>query len=235
MANKNEEITFETVKGEDVDQDMMHQVQRGRQAYRQNSKMLNILGVVVIAVIGGYLGYKQFVQKPNIEKSENAVFHAQQWYDMDSLNYALKGDGQNPGFEKIIDKYSGTPAANLSHYYAGTIYLRQGNFAKAVENLKKFDGEGSLVQFRAWGALGDALMEQNKASEAIDFYKKAASGKGDQLFAPTYLFRAALASEKAGKTEEAKKLYREVKEKYPYAPEARDMDKYLARLGDYGL
>ena len=64
---------------------------------------------------------------------------------MDSLNWALNGDGNNVGFLKIIDKYSGTPAGNLAHYYAGVCYLKKGDFSNAEKQLRAFDGKGSMV------------------------------------------------------------------------------------------
>lgn len=65
-------------------------------------------------------------------------FRAQQYFQQDSLALALNGDATNPGFLKIMDKYSGTKAANLAHFYAGAIYLKQGDFANAEKHLKDF-------------------------------------------------------------------------------------------------
>ncbi len=75
-------------------------------------------------------------------------------------------------------------------------------------------------------------MENNNPAKGIEMYKKAAGNDKDNFTSPLYLFRAGLASEVSGKTEEAKKLYLEVKAKYPYSQQGREIDKYLARVGE---
>jgi hypothetical protein len=56
------------------------------------------------------------------------MFQAVRYFESDSLNLALNGDGNNLGFLQIVEDYSGTKAGNLANYYAGVIYLKQGNF-----------------------------------------------------------------------------------------------------------
>jgi len=152
---------------------------------------------------------------------------------MDSLNWALNGDGNNVGFLKIIDKYSGTPAANLAHYYAGVCFLKKGDFKNAEKHLREFDGKGTMVTNVAKGALGDALMEQGKTDDAIKSYLDAASDVDNTLLTPLYLERAGMAYELNNKLDDAKKMYRRIKDEFPMSTQARNMDKYLARLGDY--
>ena len=152
---------------------------------------------------------------------------------MDSLNWALNGDGNNVGFLKIIDKYSGTPAGNLAHYYAGVCYLKKGDFANAEKQLRAFDGKGSMVTNVAQGALGDALMEQGKTDDAIKSYLDAASDNDNTLLTPLYLERAGMAYESKNNNVDAIKIYRRIRDEFPMSMQSRNMDKYLARLGDY--
>lgn len=201
-------------------------------SFEKNQKVIIGAIVAVVVLVGGYFGYQQFIQKPNEEKAANALFSAERWFEVDSLNYTLNGDGQHPGALNVIKKYDGTKAGNLAHYYAGMSYLRTGDAKKAIEMLEKFKGEGTPLEFLAYGALGDAYMESNNAAKGIELYKKAAGNDKDNYTSPLYLFRAGLASEQAGKTDEAKKIYLEIKSKYPYSQQARDIDKYLARLGE---
>ena len=92
---------------------------------------------------------------------------AQKWFGMDSLNLALKGDGNFPGFLNIMDDYKWTGAANLSHYYAGIIYLKQGKFQDAIDQLKDFNGKDKMVTNMAYGAMGDAYSELGKNDDAV--------------------------------------------------------------------
>lgn len=201
-------------------------------SFEKNQKLLIGAVVAVVVLVGGFFGYKQFIQKPKEEKASAALFHAERWFEIDSLNYTLNGDGQRGGALSVIKKYDGTKAANLARYYAGLSYLRTGDAKNAAAQLEKFNGNGTPLEYLAYGALGDAYMEMNNSAKGIEMYKKAAANEKDMFISPMYLFRAALASETSGKTEEAKKMYLEIKSKFPYSQQARDIDKYLARLGE---
>lgn len=201
--------------------------------YEENKKMINNVLIGILAVVVGIVAYTRFYKGPRVDKANDAIFRAQTYFGMDSLNWALNGDGNNLGFLKIMDKYSGTPAANLSHYYAGVCYLKKGDFKNAEKHLKDFDGKGTMVTYVAKGALGDAYMEQGKTEDAISAYLEAAADKENSLVTPIYLERAAMAYEMKNKNDDAKKLYRRIKDEFPNSTAARNIDKYLARLGDY--
>jgi tetratricopeptide (TPR) repeat protein len=199
--------------------------------FEKNQKVIIGAIVAVVVVVGGFFGYRELIQKPNEEKASNALFSAERWFEVDSLNYTLNGDGQHKGVLDVIKKYDGTKAANLAQYYAGMSFLRTGNAQEAIKHLEKFDGKGTPLEFLAEGAMGDAYMDAGQADKGIEMYKKAATNEKDNFTSPLYLFRAALATEQKGNVEEAKKLYQEVKDKYPQTMQGSQAEKYLARLG----
>lgn len=201
--------------------------------YENNKKIINNVVIAIAAIVLGYFAYDKFYKTPRIEKSNDAIFRAQTYFGMDSLNWALNGDGDKLGFLKIIDKYSGTPAANLATYGAGICYLKMGDYAKAEKFLKDFDGKGTMVEVVAKGSLGDALMEQGKTDDAIKAYEAASQDDDNILLSPVYLERLGMAYEAKNNTAEAIKAYRRIKERFPMSQQARDMDKQLSRLGDF--
>lgn len=200
--------------------------------YEKNKKRINTAIIAIVAVVAGYFAYTRLYQEPRNDKAFASMYFATKYMAADSVDKALNGDGQHAGFLKVIKKYGGTDAANLSSYYAGVCYLRKGDNKNAVKYLEDFNGKGTLVEASANGALGDAYMNDGKTDKAIDMYKKAASKKDNALHAPIYLFRAAMAYEKAGKPEEAKKLYRQIRDEYPLTQEGQKVDKQLAQLGE---
>jgi tetratricopeptide (TPR) repeat protein len=225
-----------TIVGADVVDDIPsaeEQLKGVENWYHNNNKIVNNVLIGVLAIVLGYVAYDKFYKAPRIEKSNDAIFRAQTYFGMDSLKWAVDGDGDKLGFVKIIDKYSGTPAANLSKYYAGICYLKLGDFAKAEKYLKDFDGNGTMVATVAKGSLGDALMEQNKTDEAIKAYTAASADEENIFLSPIYLERAGMAYELKNNPTEAIKMYRKIKERFPMSQQARSMDKNLARLGDY--
>jgi TolA-binding protein len=160
------------------------------------------------------------------------MFHAEEYYKMDSTRLALEGDNINAGFLKIISRYSGTKAANLASFYAGSCYLKIGDFNNAVKYLQDFTTPVKQVQERAYGLLADAYSEQNKKEEAAEQYKKAGTYfEKDEMLSPEYLFRSGYLYESMGKTQDAIAMYKLIKDKYPSSQRGADIDKYLARLG----
>lgn len=207
-------------------------VAQAKDAWEKRGKQLSILLGVVVVVIAAFLAYKYFVTGPNEKKASEAMFHAEEYYRMDSVKLALNGDNINAGFVKVISKYGGTKAANLAAFYAGSCYLKLGDYANAVKYLKDFSSSAPQIQARAYGLLGDAYSEQNKKNEAVEQYKKAAAlFDKDDLLSPEYLFRAGYLYESEGKSKEAIEMYQQIKDKYPTSQRGAEVDKYLARLG----
>ncbi|MEP6728382.1 MAG: tetratricopeptide repeat protein [Bacteroidota bacterium] len=196
------------------------------------SKQILIALAAILIVGGGIFGYNYFISGPNEKKASEAMRYAEEYFRQDSVKMALEGDNLNPGFLKIISKYSGTKAANLANFYAGSCYLTMGDFKNAAKHLEDFSTGEPLVKARAKALLADADSELGKKDEAAKLYKEAgAIFEKDDFYSPQYLFRAGYLYESMGKTKEAVELYKMIKEKYPQYREY-DIDKYLSRLGD---
>lgn len=93
-----------------------------------------ILGLIV--VIGIYFGYNKFISEPKATEAANQIFGAQNYFEKDSFNLALNGDGNVLGFIEIADKYSSTPSGNLANLYAGLSYLYTNEYDNAIKYLK---------------------------------------------------------------------------------------------------
>lgn len=228
MADKN--VVHEVDKAEIV-------IAKAKDFWVRNSKIISIICVVVVLGVAGYFIYKNYIQKPKEEKSVDVIYKAEAYYRMDSLNLALKGDGQYLGFLKVIDQYRGTAAGNLACYYAGVCYLKLDDNLNAIKYLKKFNTSSKPVQARVFKLLGDAKGDLGKTAEAVDYYKKAAhtfeddkDGSAEALFLAGYLTDRVLKNQK-----EAIALYKELKEKFPKTKEGIDVDNYLAQLGVYNV
>lgn len=201
-------------------------------AWEKYGKQLSIALVAIIVVVGGFFAYRNLVSEPNEKSASEAMFRAEEYYRMDSARLALNGDQVNAGFLKIISKYGSTKAGKLANFYAGSCYLKMGDFNNAVKYLKDFSSPVEQLQERAYGLLGDAYSEQNKKEEAAEQYKKAGTYfEKDELFSPEYLFRSGYLYESMGKTQDAIAVYKIIKDKYPASQRGAEIDKYLARLG----
>lgn len=206
-------------------------VNKAEMFYQKNAKVINIVGILIIVLIGGYYGYKNLYQKPREKKAVAMIFKAQQYFERDSFRLALEGDGNNYGYLQVINRYGGTQVGQQACYSAGVCYVHLGQFQKGIDYLKKFHGNDKIVQAMAYGLMGDAYMELGNSSEGISYYREAATYNDNNVISPLYLMRAGLASEQAGKRSDAIDIFKQIKSKYPLSAEGRDIDKYLARLG----
>jgi tetratricopeptide (TPR) repeat protein len=197
-------------------------------------KQASYVLLAIVLIVAGFFAYRNLVSEPNEKKAVEAMFRAEQYYRMDSARLALNGDNINAGFLKVISRYGGTKAANLASFYAGSCYLKLGDFNNAIKYLKDFSTSVKDVQERDYGLLGDAYSELNRKEEAAEQYKKAGTYFAeDQLLSPEYLFRSGYLYESMGKNQDAIAMYKLIKDKYPTSPRGNDIDKYLARLGTF--
>lgn len=220
-------------KKTDTTEDKIHVVEdalsKSEQFIEKNQKILTIVIGALILIALAIFAFRTLYLAPREKESQAQMFQAQRYFEQDSLNKALNGDGNNPGFLDIIDDFGMTKAANLSKYYAGIIYLKQGKFEDAITYLKKFKSDDEFVGSMALGGIADAYMELGDKEKALDYYLKAADNKDNELTTPLYLMRAAWTYEDLGKFDKAVELYNKIKTGYYRSNEARDIEKYIER------
>jgi tetratricopeptide (TPR) repeat protein len=210
-------------------------IAKAKDFWTKYSKPITIICGAIILGIGGFYIYNNYFKNPKEQKAAEAMFMAEKYYGMDSVNLALNGDGQHDGFLRVISKYGGTDAANLAEFYSGSCYLKLNENEKAVKNLKKFSTSSKPLQARAYKLLGDAYADLGKNTDALDYYKKAAHHfEKDETGSAEALFMAAYFADRVMKNpKEAIALYKELKEKYPNTEKGKDADNYLAQMGVY--
>lgn len=195
----------------------------------QNPKIVVGIAAAILIIVGGYFAFNYYKNNQNaIAQSE--MFQAVYYFEADSLDKGLNGDGNNLGFLQIIDEFGITDAANLANYYAGVSYLKKGDFEAARLHLEDFDAGDLLIQARAYSLIGDSYMEQENYSEAARYYNKAANYKPNKQFSPSYLMKEALAYEKLNQNDKATETYEKIITQYWDTEEYQNARKFKARL-----
>lgn len=236
----------ETYEGHSTTADVFNSLDEGASKteawVQKNQKTIYIALAAVALVTIGYLVFDRFVSSPKQEEAANEMFQAEQYLNQalsaeksqDSLfNLALNGGEGKYGFLAIIDKYSGTDAANLAEYFAGTAYLNTGKYKEAVQHLEEFTTEDPSLKASALGATGDAFVQlggNENLEKGLKYYNDAAKVSDNDVFTPRFLFKAAQISESLKKKEDALKNYQEIKEKYSTSPEGMMIDAYIAKV-----
>ena len=204
-------------------------LEKGEAFLKQNSKVLAGVLIAAILLIGGILFFQINTANQN-ETAQKEMFQAVYFYEQDSVQLALNGDGINSGFLSIVEEYPRTDAANLAHFYIGSIYLSERNYEQALSHLEQFSADDYLVQAKVYSLIGDANMELGNTDAAIANYKKAADTNENKYFTPKYLYKLAIAYEEAGKIQEAIDTYGTIEEKYYESFEFSGARKHKARL-----
>lgn len=225
MAKKKEE-TKDLLENAEVIQEKLMDVETWLE-----TNPITAIGIVtaILLVVGGFFGYRYYMNGQD-DVAQKEMFQAVHYFEADSLNLALNGDGNNLGFLQVIEDYGRTDAGNLANYYTGFIYLKQGKFPLAIFHLEDFKSNDLLVQARSFSLMGDAYMEQKDFENAASYYSKAASYKPNKEFTPGYLMKTALAYEKLNQNEKAIEAYKTIIEKYWESSDFQSAKKYKARL-----
>jgi tetratricopeptide (TPR) repeat protein len=191
-----------------------------------------VVGIVVVAALI-FFGYKKLYLAPKEKEAQSQMFMAEKYFDNDSLQLALNGDGNYLGFLSIIDEYGMTKTGNLAKYYAGISYLHLGDYNKAIDYLQRFKGRDVMVSSMALGAIGDAYLQLEQTRQALDYYLKAADDHNDDFTTPLFLMKAGQVYESLGDYHSALQLYERIKKDYRKSFEYRTIDKYIGRAKGY--
>ncbi len=210
---------------------------------KHQNRILTVMGVIVVGVIG-YMLYLKYILGPKEIEAADELAYPRAYYEQaltaqqqkDSLFLlALNGGEGHDGLLGIAERYSGTNAANLAHYYAGMAYLKLGEFKNAVEHLDAFDSDDPLLNAEAYGAMGDAFAELggDYMKDALEYYEKAVRSSDNSLTTPYYLKKAGMMALELKQNAKAAGYFNRIKEEYNTTDYAKDIDFYinLAKAG----
>lgn len=203
----------------------------------KNQKYIFIIIGVVAALVLGYLGYKEYIAKPKQVNAMNDMFQAQKYFDQavngtekDSLfTLALNGGEGKYGMLDIIKEYSGTPAANIANYCAGTAYLNLKDYKNAIAYLSDFKSDDEVLAPLAKGNIGDAFVQLNQPNDALDYYEQAIKMRNNEYTTPMYLYKAGTLALNLGKADKALTYFNRIKDEFPNSTEAATIEVFIGK------
>lgn len=194
-----------------------------------NQRIISIVIGAIVVVILGYFGYQRYIIEPKTVEAQEQMYVAQRFFESDSLDKALYGDGNSLGFIDIVDEYGNTTPGNLANYYTGICFLKKGDFNQAVDYLEDYNGDSQMVGPMATGAIGDAYLELGEKERAVAYYLEAANQFDNEFTTPLFLFKAGMTYELIGEYDDAVHVYNRIKENYGKSSEGRTIDKNIGR------
>lgn len=196
--------------------------------FKENGKLIWGCAIALIVIGAGILCYQKFYLQPKKAEAAAQLYPAENNFAAGEYDLALNGDGNVLGFAQIIDEY-GSKAGSAVYFYAGVCELQLGNYAEALNYLKKYSGSDAILAARALACQGDAYVGLDKLNDAFACFDKAAA-KADNMFAAGYLLKAGVVCEELGNPAKALSYYKKIKDQYPQSMEGYDIDKYISRI-----
>jgi tetratricopeptide (TPR) repeat protein len=197
--------------------------------FERNKKAFSIAAVGLVAVVAGLLGYRKFVAEPRAESAQEAIWKAQYYFEIDSLDLAINGDGSYPGFLDVASSYGSTPAGELANFYLGVCYHQKGEFETALNYYKEADLDDDVLRVMAEGNQGDALVELGRADEALAHFEKAANMVRSDHTTPMFLMKAGILYTEKQDHRNAAKCFGRIVSDFPTSPDIQQAKKYAAR------
>ncbi|MAR85158.1 MAG: cytochrome C biosynthesis protein [Cytophagia bacterium] len=208
---------------------LSERLNKSEEFVKKNQNLIFIISGILIASILVFSIFSYFKENQNIDAQEE-MFQAVYYYEKDSLVQALNGDGNNYGFLEIIDEFSFSDAANLSKFYAGSSFLKLGNYNNAINYLSDFSSSDYLIQARAFSLIGDAYVELSDYDNAIYYFQKASDYNPNEFFTPSYLLKEALVHEKINDLKSALNCYSNIINDFKGSPEYQTAIKNKSRI-----
>ena len=209
-------------------QNIAEAVSKSEQFFQKYGKIVYGCVAAILLIAVAILAYNRFILQPAKEKAQEEMFNAEQKFAQGNFELALRGDDNNLGFEEIIDKY-GAKGGEAVYLYAGGCALQLGEFEEAIAYFKKYNGKDNILLSRAQAGIGDAYVGLEDYKNALAAYEKAAA-TADDVFSAGYLLKAGQVAEELGDKDKAISFYKKIKDQYPQAAEASDIDKYITRI-----
>ena len=197
--------------------------------FEKNKKAVTIGIGAVLLLVALVLGYKKLYAEPRAKDAQEAIWKAQYYFEIDSLDLAMNGDGNYVGLLDIAQNYGSTPSGELAHFYLGTIMLEKGEYQAALDHYKEADLEDDVLSVMAVGNQGDALVELGKVDEAISQFEKAADMVKSDFTTPIFLMKACVLHQQKGDWKGAARVFGRVAKDFSTTPDAANAKKLAAR------
>ena len=134
---------------------------------------------------------------------------------------------------RLVDRYSGTRAADDGQVLLNEVRLLMGRTDAAVEDLQKFVAKGHPKEILAsgWSLLGGGLESKRKYKDAAHAYRQAAEIATHDFLRAQALLDAGRVLTISGDTVGARTAYGELLQKYGELPQAAEA---RVRMGEVG-
>jgi hypothetical protein len=214
--------------------DVQEAYSRTEQFMDKNRKPL-LIGISSVAgVFLLILAYQGFVVRPAEAAAEAAIWRAEAYFEMDSLDLAAYGDGFSDGLETVMTEHAGTKAGQRAAYRMGVYHRSKGAWDEAIAAFSEVDFDDDVVGPLAVAGIGDCQVELQQFDEAIASFEDAVgrseNGLAADALAPMFLMKSAIVKLETGDTKGALADFTRIADDYASSQQATLAKGYAASL-----
>lgn len=184
--------------------------------------------IAVIVAIIAFAAFQAFTPESSESKGNNeadaAVAKVEHLVLAGNYDIALEGNDEIEGLLEIIEKYSGTSAANKANLFAGIAYAQKKQYNDAITYLSQYNGGDNIAAANAKHLLGTCYSQIEEYEKAISTVLEAAALADNAGITPLCWRDAAAMYEVLDNDKEAMNLYNRIKNEYPYSPVAEEAE-----------
>ncbi len=200
------------------------------QYIEDNSKNLMYAGIALLIIAAGFWYYTSVLTPKKNAAANDELFRAEKYFEQDSMNLALNGDGNEAlGLIDVAEEFGKTPAGVRAKYLAARAFMNKDSFEEALEYLGSVSFEDEMVAPLAKCLEGDCHVELDNLEDGVKAYLKAAKMRDNTFTTPYCYMKAAKAQMQLEDYEGALKSYEAVKKDYTKTQYAANIDKEIAR------
>jgi len=194
------------------------------------AKILIGLGVVALIVIAIVLISNK--RSSDNLTSANLLAKVIPLYESGMYQEAIDGQPSSNivGLKSIVDEYGSTENGESAKIYLANSYSFLGKWDEAYKVYDSYSGSNPFFEATALAGMAAYYENKNDFKEAAELYRKASKISKTNPANPEYLLKTAINIMKLGKKDEAKSLFKEIKNEYKFSVVVQEIDRYLSQL-----
>jgi TolA-binding protein len=141
-------------------------------------------------------------------------------------------DGAVQKLTAVVDTYGGTKSAADAMYFLGNVHLSTGDWEAARSEFQQYldkYGKDAMLTAGAIAGIGFSFEQEQKFTDAAEYYSRAAKTFPHEFSAPQYLLDAGRCYGLAGDAAKAHETFQQIIDQYPESNQSQTAKDELNR------
>jgi len=189
-------------------------------------KVLMGAGVIVVLVVVFFLYTSN--RKSKNEEANVKVTNVLSLMQQEKYNEAINGDQTAGimGLNEIVSNYGSTESGETARFYLANCLLSIKDYDNALKNYNEYSGGNEIIKSACVSGIAAVYEAKGDLKQAAEYYEKAAKVNKELSTNQENLFNAIRNYVQINDKENAKRVYKELKEQYPKSKFLTEIKRY---------